>query len=73
MVARIPFSYLQPAAFDTHADDVAISYRDKWLADARGETAWLLHCIGDPDMAGAVKATLARALRMAAHDLEKDP
>ena len=70
MVARIPFPFLKPAAFFDHADDVALIYRDKLAADAEGEAAWMLHCIGDDSLAPAVRATLARALRMAAMQLE---
>lgn len=72
MVARIPFPFLKPCAFEEHAEDVALIYADKFRAEAQGEAAWMLHCIGSEDMGGAVKAVLARALRLAAIALEAD-
>lgn len=71
MVARIPFPFLKPAAFADHAEDVALIYAAKFRADAQGEAAWMLHCIGDCDMEGSVKAVLARALRLAAMEIEQ--
>lgn len=72
MVARIPFPFLKPCAFEEHSEDIALIYAAKFRAEAAGEAAWMLHCIGSEDMTGAVRAVLARALRLAATELEAE-
>lgn len=71
MVARIPWTMLKPAAFEDHADDVAMIYAAKFRAEALGESQWMHGVIGEDAPSGAIYATLARALRMAALELEK--
>lgn len=72
MVARVPWSMLRPSSFEDHADDVALIYAAKWQADACGEAKWLETVIashGEPPE-GAIRVVLARALRMAAAQVE---
>jgi hypothetical protein len=70
MVARIPWTMLKPAAFEEHAEDVALIYAAKFRADAFGEAQWMHGVIGEDAPSRAIYATLARSLRMAALQLE---
>lgn len=73
MVARVPWTMLKPSAFEEHADDVARVYAGEFRATAQGEAVWLASVIGmhGPPPDGAIRAVLARAMRMAATELEK--
>lgn len=70
MVARVPFPFLKPSAFEEHSEDVALIYRDKWIAEASGEIDWMLHCIGENDTRRMIVAALVRSFHLAAMQLE---
>lgn len=69
-VARIPWEALKPDAFADHADDVTLIYADKFQSDAESELFWLRGVIGSNVLKGATRAVMARALRLAALEVE---
>lgn len=71
-VARIPWEALKPDALADHADDVALIYADKFASEAAKEAAWMAAVMarhGNPPET-MIQVILARALRLAALDIE---
>lgn len=72
IVARVPWDVLKPDAFADHADDVALIYAHKFANEAAAEVAWVANVIarhGEIPQ-GMIQSVLARALRLAAAELE---
>ena len=71
-VARVPWEALKPDAFADHADDVALIYAHKFATEAAKEAAWMAAVMarhGNPPET-MIQVILARALRLAASDIE---
>ena len=71
-VARIPWEALKPDALADHADDVALIYAHKFASEAAKEAAWMAAVMarhGNPPEK-MIEVILARALRLAALDIE---
>ena len=70
---RLAIGLLDAAEFPDAADDVATHYAGQFAASCEGEAAFLASVMAPGSCDAAIRATLARALRMAATRLEARP
>jgi hypothetical protein len=71
MRQRIPWTALRAENFPAHADDVAQTWAREFAATAQGELTWLRGVIGSDVLNGATRAAMARALKLAALEVEQ--
>ena len=71
MKARIPWTALKADTFPAHADDITQMWAREFAAAAHGELAWLRGVIGGDVLNGATRAAMARALKLAALEIER--
>ena len=64
------YPLLKPGTLHDNTDDIAIIYAARLRAEAMGEVAWCRHVLGSDDHDAVLRATMARALRMAAAQVE---
>jgi hypothetical protein len=69
--ARIPWEALKADTFADHADDVAMLWAREFADVAKSELFWLRGVIGSDVLQGATRAVMARALKLAALEVEQ--
>jgi hypothetical protein len=65
------YPLLKPGTLHDNTDDIARLWAYRMRAEAAGEVAWAAHVLGSEEHDAVLRATMARALRMAAVELEK--
>ena len=71
MKIRIPWEMLKADTFADHADDVAQVWAREFADVAKSELFWLRGVIGSDVLQGATRAVMARALKLAALEVEQ--
>ena len=71
MKARIPWASLKADTFADHSDDVTHLWAAEFADAAKRELLWLRGVIGGDVLQGATRAAMARALRLAALEVER--
>ena len=67
------FPLLRPDTLHDNTDDIALIWAARLRAEAQGEIAWARHVLGSDAHDGVLRSTMARALRMAALQVECGP